>query len=286
MSTAPKSYQDVEESTGMTPAEKAEIDELEAETKGESTVTATETDADAENKANEAAIAAAVQEAPAVVAPVAVAAPVEPVLMAIPAPPKDFAAARDDLKKQYEEGDLSMDDYLDKRDELTRDEATYISQKTFAEQTNQSKVTDAKADAEKAFDDVASAWQTKNADFVANPLRFKAMQEAIAEVDRSTNGTLPVDELFKQAEKIAFEAFNYTPKTVVDPNKAKADLLKERQPNAADVPVTLANTPSAGVDTGTSSFGDLDSADIQTMERAVANMRPAELEKFLLEVDQ
>lgn len=293
------SFSDVQSSHDVTAAEQAELAALEKETAAEATAAAEASkvaadaeaqaavDAAAAKQAEEAAAAkvAADTAAAAEAAAAAAAKQAQTVqLMQVPAAPKDFDADRSALRKQYDEGDLTLDEYEAARDKLSDERAQYVAAKTLAEQHNAQVTEQAQQQAAQAFDTVMGKWVQSNAEFMANPLRQKAMQDAIDAVYQQSGGTLAPAALFAQAEKVAFEAFGWKPAPAVDPAAAKRAAIAARQPPTS-APTNIGSAPTAGFDNGTSRFADLDAASITEMEAAVANMNAADLEAFLMEVD-
>lgn len=287
--------QDVSNSHGLTEQERAELDALESQNAGATASTDERTINEAEAETVTAAIAAANggQEPPAAVAAaVAAAVPVVetpapaaaaiPPPVAIPSAPQDFDAAKNALRDKYDDGNLSLDEYLEQRDALTREAATFEQTKAAAEQANAAREAAIAANDPHSFQNLADGWVKRNAEFMANGLRHKAMQEAIDQVGQQNPNLTPA-QIIAEAERVAFDAFGW--KAPPSQAEAAANALKNRQPTA-NIPQTLGGAPNAGVEiTGRSSFSDLDNGSIIDMERAVATMSPAELEKYLAEVD-
>ena len=207
-----------------------------------------------------------------------------------PEPPQDFKAARDQLKQKYENGDLDQDEYLDQREQVTLAEAEFKGRLASWETHNEAVKAQNEAAATTAFNDVALAWEKQHADFIANDLRRDAMQAAIAAVDKRTGGTLSPAALFEQAQKIAFEAFNYTPPgggggdgaPTKTPEQIAADALKDRKADTSQIPATLANAPqAASLDPNNSNYDSIDKQDIDSLENTVARMSPDQQEKWL-----
>lgn len=287
------SFADVETSHALTADERAELEAAAKESDAAAAATeqsaAAKAAADAEAQAAVDAAkaeqdAAAAEAAKAAEAEAAASAATRPALRDVPAAPKDFDAARADLKQKYEDGDLTTDEYADAREKLADERAEWIAAKTMAEQHNAAVTAALTAEANESFEKAAGAFIKANADFMANPIRAKAMQEAIDAVDAQTGGKLPPAKVIAEASKIAFDAFNWTPKPAVDPTAAKNDAMGKRQPPAPG-PTNLGSAPNAGGERGGSSFSDLDAGSVVDMERAIATMSPEEREKFLLEVD-
>ena len=287
-------YADVEQSHNLTAHERTELDAAAKESPGTEAAdaaaaekaaadAATQTALDAA-KATDATIAAATAQAKADQDAAAVAAaqpkPVE--LVKVPDAPRDWDKERASLRQQYDDGDLSAEELDAARDKLSDERAAWIAEKTLAERENAERTSRAEAAANQSFENAAVAWAKTNAEFNSNPLRHEAMQKAIAAVDVQTGGKLAPADLIKQAEKIAFDAFGWKP--APDTEAARAAALKARQ-GKHDLPTNLGGAPAAGAERGGSDWADLDAGVVTNMENAIAHMSPAQLDKFLLEVD-
>jgi len=289
-------YADVEASHQLTAEERVELDALAKEEQGEAAAKAAadaaekdKVDAEAQAAVDAAAKAEADKaraeaEAKAAADAQAAAVAAKPALRDVPTPPKDFDKERADLKSKYEDGDLTADEYADAREKLADERAEWIAAKTLAETHNASVIAAAESTAVQSFNDAAAAWAAQHAEFMANPLRKKAMQDAINEVDTATGGTLAPTKLLEEAAKIAFEAYGYTPPKPTSKADALAAAAKTRKPQT-DLPTNLGGAPNAGIERGVSAFADLDAGSVVDMENAIAGMSADEREKFLLEVD-
>lgn len=240
-------------------------------------------DAAAAKKAEEDAAAAAAETPQPAAQPVVVNLPK-------PEPPQDFAAERAKLKTAYDNGEIDQDEYLDKRDAITVAEGAYQGRLAAWETQVANAQETIKANAEAAFTAEAQAWEKRNADFMANPLRADMMQQAIAAVDKQTGYKLSPAELFKKAEEVAFQAANYTPPAATPAptpsGKTVEEIAREalagRKPSAADTPATLRTAPqAAGLDPNNAAYDTLDRLPISDLEDTLARMTPEQAAKFL-----
>jgi len=229
-----------------------------------------------------ATTSAAAQEPAAQVAP----AQVWPTPMEVPAAPKDFDAGFAALDQQYEDGDLDDAAYNKAYRALSVEQARYEGQAAAIKAHNDSIQVQQQAASAATFDQAAAAWTKANAEFMGNPIRARAMQDAINMLDTQTGRSLDPTELLQQAGQIAMDAYGWTTKAPSAPTPAPvAQRVAGRMPNMAAVPRTLGDAPTAGVDTPASSFAHLDGADTLALEAAVARMSPADQEKWLQEFD-
>lgn len=118
---------------------------------------------------------------------------------------RDFAAERAALKEQWNDGDLDTDAYNDARDALVLEEAEHRSAVRFHSMQQQA----ASEAATTQWQEKVTAWQTENADFLANPIRRKAVGELMAELEASGE-KLTDEELLAKVQETAFDAFNWT----------------------------------------------------------------------------
>jgi hypothetical protein len=249
---------------------------------------AAEAQAKADADAAAASARAADEAARAAAAPAATAAaPAALVLPPKPEAPKDFTAERSSLKDLYEKGDLDQDEYLEKREALTIEEAAYTGRLAAWETTAAAAKTTAAANAEAEFNTVALDWEKRNADFIANPIRAEAMQKLVDQIDKENNFALSPAELFTRAEKLAFEAFNYQPATPAPasgktPEQIAAEALAARKPDTSKVPGTLATAPqAASLDPNHASYAAIDNLGIDDLENTLARMTPEQQAKYL-----
>lgn len=196
-----------------------------------------------------------------------------------PKPPRDFEAAYAENQRKFDEGEIEAGEFQKELRDISREEAGYVARLEIFKEQQQS----AAQRAQTEFNTAASAWEAQHKDFMSNPLRAKAMQDAIEAVDKQTPGLSPTD-LLAAAQKAAFEVYNYTPPeppTPADARKAVARAVAARKPAA--VPQTLSGAPTAAhVDAnGGSAFANLDAMDIDSLENKVAMMTDAQQEAYL-----
>lgn len=234
---------------------------------------------------DEAAAAAAAAAAPPQPAPAAVpAVPLPPK----PEPPKDFDSELKALRAKYDNDEIDFDAYADARDALAMERADYTARLAAWEVQRDQVEAAAKAAAENAqqqFQQVANAWAEKHKAFLANPLRQKAVQDAIDAID---DGKMSPEELFAKVEAVVFDAFNWKPETAaaapagtVNREGVRKEALKGRQPDTSNVPATLSKVSGRAPDNIAGDYSDLDSKDIDELEDAINSMSPAELERYL-----
>lgn len=200
-----------------------------------------------------------------------------------PEPSQDWDKAMDALADKFDAGDIETAEYQRELRKLMREQSQHDTDVALWED-RQRRATEASA---ASFNAAALAWENANKPFMANPIRAKAMQDAIVAVDAQQPGLAP-DKLLSEAAKVAFEAFNYTPPAdapAVDPAVAAAAVAKakaERAKDAPQTPTTLATAPAAAAfDPSKSSFSQLDELGIDDLENALARMPADKLEDFL-----
>lgn len=274
-------HADVSDSFGLTKTETAELAALtaEANTPAVETIPVVEPAATPEPVATTPAPAAE----PVAATPAAEPEPVPAATLAavpVPAAPQDFAAAATNLRNQYDEGNLTLDEYMAQREALSDSKAEWIAQKAIADQHNAQVAAQAQQASEtfnQNFDQAAAAFASKHAGFMGNPIRVKALNDAIQHVYNEEGGRIAPAALFERASAIAFDAFNYKP----DPAPgAVRDALDARKADTT-IPPTLANAPAAGMERGTGKYSDLDNLSTVDLERTIAGMSAAEVERML-----
>jgi hypothetical protein len=207
---------------------------------------------------------------------------------------KDFDAAFKSLEEALDKGDITSEDYNAQYRALSREEGVYTAQITVWEQqeaNRQRQVQEAATRAEQDWNTAAAAWEAEpaNAEFLANPLRAKMLQESLEVVDRQqreAGKVLAPTALLNEAMRVTREALGLPPPaTPADATRhqqtAVRDAVGQRQPPA--VPATLADAPTAGREaiTGAEGYDALDALGIEELEGQVANMSPASVEKYL-----
>lgn len=223
-------------------------------------------------------------------APAPTAAPAGPVLLAVPQAPKDFDAEFAQLDARLESGEIDATQRDKEFRALAIENARYEGAKASVEAHNAAKAQEWQQQATTNFDEAAAGWCASNKEFMANPLRAHAFQQAINIVDAQTGGTLPAQELLSRAATMAFEAHGWNPAAhgaaprIPTPGAA-ASALASRQPPIAAVPQTLGDAPNSGADTAPARFAALENLGIQEMEAAIARMSVAEQDAWLREVD-
>jgi len=176
-----------------------------------------------------------------------------------------------------DERDAALDKISDELEALANDRATFGAKLAVWEDRQARTAAAATSD----FNAAALAWEKQNAAFMSNPIRRDAMQRAIIAIDTAKPG-LSAADLLKEAEAVAFEAFNYTPTGAAAADKAVADATRARATDPTKVPTTVRDAPAAaGIDPGRSSFASLDEMGISDLEDAVARLPRDKVDAFL-----
>lgn len=229
----------------------------------------------ADPTADAAAALASVDVSAATPAPAA--APV-PVIPPAPEAPKDFDAEFASLQKRYDDGDLTTEEYVSSTRQLSTEQASFIAAKA----VHDAKVAEVQAIAGQQWNEVAAAWEARNAEFLSNPLRRAAMQQAIAAEDQATGGTLSPADLFARAQKTAFDAFGWK---VQDAGAAVQKAVADRVPDLKNVGPNLGSAPAAALseERGNAAFSHLDTMSIDQLEDELARMNHAQREAYLMD---
>lgn len=189
---------------------------------------------------------------------------------------RDFAAELAALSKQYEDGDLDMEAYIEKRDEIrdaqtdARIEARLAEERRLAEESARQR---AQADDEAAWDHAKSQFfaDPANAALVDNPIKAGAFQAAINEAGKTVQGDYAA--MLAKARELVGGA---PAATVTDKVKEATFERQQQQPAPG---ATLRDAPNAS---GHEAPGAaLDNLDIDKLEDAVAAMKPDQLERYL-----
>lgn len=256
-------------------------------------------DAGLDENAEDATPASATPAAatPEAVTPEAVETPAEAVVPAplavpeAPAAPKDFEAEAAALEKQYEDGDLTMVELNREMRKLTLEEvdhknamAAWERDKAAIEAQNAAQVQSAEDVANNAWKKAATAFEANHADFLSSKVNHALMQDAINTVE-SAGVQMGHAELLEEAFKIAARKAGYTlPPDPKDGSKPSREQVGEALQGRGGKPVQgLGDMPNAHVESvrGNADFASLDALPIPELEVALANMKPAEVERYL-----
>ncbi len=118
---------------------------------------------------------------------------------------RDFAKEKAELREKWDAGEIDTDQYNDLRDALVVQEAKHGAALHFhsLQQATQ------KQAAEEEWNSAIGAWQTANADFLANPIREKAVNDLLVSLESDPNNKLSNAELIAKVEELAFDAFSW-----------------------------------------------------------------------------
>lgn len=282
--------------------ETAAAAELEAETtaaKGKPDEPAPKTENGADDGAAAAADTAAAAAEPAADAKPAAAAAAEPEAAPSAAPqpapilvaqaPADaeaklaeIASKRAELRKQYDDGEITFDQYDSQKDVLAKDERAIERAIDKAQIAND--LTEQQRRNE--WDSQCSTFLAAHAEYDGGKgERFDHLNEtlkAIAVMPRNQGLTGP--QLLEKAHKLVLAELNEAPAPAAAPAAAAKPAAKPAAP-APNLPPNLAHIPAAsGTETGESRYAALDrlqSANYAAYEEALAKMTPAEQDAYL-----
>lgn len=138
------------------------------------------------------------------------------VVSAPAAPETDFQAEKDKLQKQYDDGEIDFAKFQADRDKIVVAETAYTVHKQIAESTAAA----TQAQIQNEWNDMITAWTQEHAEFMANPIREKAVSDLLTQY--GADQTLDNKALLEKVQNAAFEAFAYTPKKA-EPGKPAAN---------------------------------------------------------------
>jgi hypothetical protein len=188
-----------------------------------------------------------------------------------------FKEQKTDLRKQLNDGDLSLDEYDAKKDDITAQEQELREQKLkadiAAEQNEQTAQARWKWEQERFFNDDKNAIYKDDIIMAAYDKAVRTLGGDEANANRSGQWFL------NEADRIVREKFNLgKPAEVVTPDE-KPD---SRRPDLSVVPKTLANLPAAEI-AKTGEIGEFDHLDKLgglDLERAVGSLSDAARERY------
>lgn len=264
--------------------ELTEYEKAALETKDDDTSATTDAEAEAqraeqERQEQEQREADARAAAEAAQAAAAIEAPGEP-----PAPPEDFQAARAKADEDMRNGLLDAVDYQRELDRI-REARSDFDRMVAEHQASVAEYERAQAAAREAAQASEEAWAADyntfvkdNAEFMANPLYVRDMQTVINDILAKQPAIGNGDLLSKAYEQVA-QYHRYEKPAKAD--DAIVDALKNRRTERPGQ--TLGDIPASRSEsiTGNESFDALDGLPIDQLEDTLANMSPAQMERYL-----
>lgn len=193
-----------------------------------------------------------------------------------PEPPEDplktLETQLDELKTQFDEGDLSVEEYIDARSKIERTITRAEAMRDFEKKQVQDTWT---ADQVAFFD--------ANAYLKANNVLYGAFASQVNMILQTPEGAAMSNaEVLAQAKTIVDEAFGRKPEDHAQKKEDKADPVKSAKQKAADrsgIPKTLRGVPPAESNTE-GRFAYLDNLTGEKYESALAKLSPVELEAY------
>lgn len=182
----------------------------------------------------------------------------------------DFSGAIADLKRQFEDGEIDLPEYLDQRDAITE---ARIAQKISSQMAEQA--------ADRAWQDANAAFFERHSEYSAkeNPKLFSVLQAVLDQTAANpANSRLSYDALLMTAKANLEEAIGAPPgeKTKESP-KAKPRLVSDRNklpPSLKDIPAAAAPRDGGGEFTGLDRLSGMD------LEAAVARLTPEQQRRW------
>lgn len=120
-------------------------------------------------------------------------------------PPRDFAAESTALEERYEAGEIDDEQYRKDLRALERD----IGREEGRAQREREIIEQQQTAAAASWAKTIHAWETENADFLANGYRRRIVKDLLEEYGKDPN--LSDDELIAKMQAEAFEAANWNP---------------------------------------------------------------------------
>lgn len=194
--------------------------------------------------------------------------------------PDELTAVQDglaDVKKQFQEGAIDYDTYLDHRDEFNKQ----IWQHDLAEKMN--------------VDNVETRWAWEQESFLSSAdnqwingddVVYSAFAATVNRLMGTDEGAImPGPELLDQARSEVAARFSPTHQKdtkTADEDKKKADALESAKAAEAGkkAPETLAGKPAAEQDDGAGEFEWIDKLDGEAYEQAVEGLNEAQLKRY------
>jgi len=193
---------------------------------------------------------------------------------------KDIADRKKELRQQYKDGDLDLDEYEDQRDAI-EDEALQLREANLK----------ATMSAEQSQQAGAQRWQweqdrffrvEKNKIYQDDPLIGSAFDTAVRSLGNDEkNSNRPMSWFLEEADRMIRERFTIPAGKDTDKDKGKQN--KRRHSDKRKIPPNLGDLPAADIaETGGSDeFAKLEKLDGMELEKALSKMSDAEQERYL-----
>jgi uncharacterized protein YkwD len=241
--------------------------------------------------AEEAAVAAAADATAEAVVPASNAGAVAPEALVAPTEPKpamDFEAERKKVEDRYNEQELSPLELVNENRRIDKSERDferaqdlYNRDKDYYDQA----VADRQQKTTLDWNAAALAFERDNKDFLSNPMRHADMERAIgivANEARAKGEQLTPVAILDRAAKAAKDYSGYKDTAPAAGSKPLKDEIDARRPSKPAR--TLGDVPAAAgeaINDANNPYTAIDKMPIEAAEEAVANMTPAETERFL-----
>ena len=201
-----------------------------------------------------------------------------------PAPPEDFAAAREHADEQVRQGLFDPVDYANERDRIRDAELAFKAVADAHAAATAAYTADSEARAaarqanEDAWNDDYKKFATDNAHFMSDAVHVRDTQTYMDAILKANPDISNADLLAQAYEKAATKHGYKKPDGEED---ALAKALRDR--HQAPPGTNLGDVPTARnlTITGNETYAELDGLGIEALEDVVAAMSPAQLEKYL-----
>ena len=270
MATKPEQEEvETQKDDGLSPEERASLNEKDEgiEALDEIIAEADEVDPDEEEVVEEEEAEEVAEDAEEAVVETPVTHEPPPVVAQV-----DFTGALAGLKKQFEDGEIDLPEYLDQRDAITE---ARIAQNLSAQMAEQA--------AERAWQDANTAFFERYPEYSAkaNPRRFGVLQAVLDQTATDpANAGLSYDALLMTAKANLEDAIG-APKEA-DPTNKEADKPKPRLvSDRSKLPPSLKDIPAAAAPPGGGGeFTGLDKLSGMDLEAAVARLSPEQQKRW------
>ena len=184
----------------------------------------------------------------------------------------DIKAAKAELREQLNNGDIDLDQYEAKKDEISDEETSLRIKQASAENAARQ---NAHIDAERWKWEQEQFFGDKRNAIYQDKIVMAALNAAVIDLANDPKNANQKGTFFlSEADKIVRERFG------VASNAGKAQ--QNRKPDLSKIPKTLGDLPSAAIeDADGGEFSHLDRLTGMDLERAIAQLSPEQVQRYL-----
>lgn len=186
----------------------------------------------------------------------------------------ELKTAKSALREQLNNGDIDLDQYEAKKDEISDQETSLRIKQATAENAAKQ---NAHIDSERWKWEQEQFFSAKTNAIYTDKIVMAALNAAVIDLANDPKNANQKGMFFlNEADKLVRERFN------MGQPKQEKQVTQNRKPDLSKIPKTLSNLPSADTEqSNEGEFSHLDKLSGMDLERAVAKLNPDQVERYL-----